>query len=314
MTSKIRTALGFLFRGDLAGLVRQVSLNARILKVRRQHGAPFRHSRLGFEFVCFPNVPDSVEVYIQGSGEDQLELAVLWAWIEPGDKAVDVGSNLGVYAVAAAHAGGPAGSVIAIEPSPVLAPIIRSAADLLKLHSVQVCESCAGGAAGETIFQVAKGGSTGEQSLRVDKARENEFEPISVKIDTLDHFIPFGEGTLSPSFLKMDIEGAEVSALDGAGGLLGNPDPGLWLVEINPPALLRFGRSPTDVAEKFPASRFERWLIPKYPHPGRAGAKPRILSAGEAYTDALFYNLVSIPLSGRWSHRAPRARSLLAAP
>jgi len=312
MTGKVVTALGFLRRGDLRGLCRQVAILARTTKVRGRHGAPFVHNRLGFGFVCFPGTADSVEMYVKGSDEDRRELSLLRAWVAAGDGALDVGSNLGVYAAAAAQAAGATGRVMAVEPSPSLAGLIGEAARLLSLGGIRVYPSCAGDARGQVPFHVAKGGTTGAQSLRVEPGREAEYETITVGIDTLDHMLAETPGFPAPSFVKVDVEGAEVSAIRGASDLLGSPDPALWIVEINPPALARFGTLPSQVTENFAAGRFERWLIPKYPRAGSTDS-PRPLAPAEAFGDALFYNLVAIPKAGKWSGRAEGIRRLLRA-
>jgi len=311
MLRKGKTAARLLARGDLAGLARQFRLSLRLLWVALHRGRPFVHRRLGFGFLCFPDVHDSVEIYLKGS-PDAIELSLLRAWLEPGDAAVDVGANLGIYAVAAANSVRSQGRVLAIEPSPDLSERMRHAVKRLGLDSMRICEVCAGETSGRTEFFLADGrDTTAEQSRRIDPGHLARYRRITVEMDTLDHLVAAHDCSDSACLLKLDVEGAEVFALRGAGGLLSAPGAAFWLVEINPAALRRFGSATAELLAHFPRERFENWLIPQFPRvPGRP-APPRPLADDEQFEDAVFYNLAALPRAGRWSGRARRVRELL---
>ncbi|MGA2015624.1 MAG: FkbM family methyltransferase [Opitutaceae bacterium] len=311
MLSKCKTAGTLLARGDLAGFERHSCLNLRRLWVALNRGRPFVYRRLGFGFICYPDMRDSVELWLNGA-PDALELSLLRAWLEPGDAAVDVGANLGVYAFAAANAVRNRGRVLAIEPSPRLVGRMRRAAGRLGLDSIHVCETCAGEAPGETEFFVAdERETTGEQSRRVDSGHLARYRRIAAAMDTLDNLAAAHLRGESACLVKLDVEGAEVLALRGARALLSMQDAAFWLVEINLPALTRFGFGAADLLSHFPPATFESWLIPQYPRaPGRT-APPRSLGGAEHFEDAAFYNLVALPRHGRWAERTPRVRKLL---
>jgi FkbM family methyltransferase len=313
MLGKLKTAGSLLARGDLGGFSRNCRLNLRRLRLAWHRGRPFLHRRMGFPFPCYPDIADSVELFLQ-EGHDTLELALVRAWVEPGDAAVDVGANLGIYSVTLATAAGRAGSVLALEPSPLLSARLAETARRLALAPIRILEVCAGSEPGETAFFVSEGpGSTGEQSSRPDPARRDQYRRITAKVDTLDRLVPAQLAGRAPSLVKMDVEGAEVLALGGAHALLGSGDSALWLVEVNPPTLLRFDAGPADLLRSFPERQFEAWLIPHYPRVPGTPAPPRPLAGGERFQDAAFYNLVALPRDGRWAGRSPRIRRLLEA-
>jgi len=311
MLRKCKTAASLLARADLGGFARQFRLNLRRLWVAHHRGRPFVHRRLGFAFLCFPDMRESVELFLQGSPEAR-ELSLMRAWLEPGDAAVDVGANLGIYTAAAANAVLRQGRVLAIEPSPVLGERMRRTVERLGLESIRVCEVCAGEAAGGTEFFVANGEEpTGEQSRRIDSKHLARYRRITVEMDTLDHLVAAHGCSDTARFVKLDVEGAEVFALRGATSLLGAQDAAFWIVEINPPALHRFGTSTADLLSYFPTARFDNWLIPQFPRVEGRPAPPRPLDGDERFGDAAFYNLAALPRGGRWGSRARRVRELL---
>ena len=65
--------------------------------------------------------------------------------------------------------------------------------------------------------------------------------------------------------MKIDIEGAEACALTAVPALWLTGDGPLWIVEINPGALARFGASPSEVVRNFSAKAFDLQLLPKHP-------------------------------------------------
>jgi FkbM family methyltransferase len=71
---------------------------------------------------------------------DRWERNYIRTWLKPGAVFIDVGSNIGAYSLWAAEIVGPAGTVIAIEPDPETAEILRRNIALNRWQSViSVC-------------------------------------------------------------------------------------------------------------------------------------------------------------------------------
>ncbi len=301
-----------MFKGDWAGFRRLTGLNLRRVRANLSGGRPFIHRRLGFDFCCYPENTDSLELYLGGT-IDRLELSLLKIWLEQGDSVIDVGANFGVYAVAAAQAVNRRGKVLAIEASPQLAERITQTAARLGLMTLRVCACCAGEASGSVDFFVADSKAyTAEQSRQVAPERRAGYRKISVPMLSLDQIAAEYLGNTAPAFVKLDIEGAEVLALRGAPLMLRASDPPFWLVEINPPALRRFGASVADLLSSFPEKQFERWLIPQHPRVAGRHLAPRPLNEAERFDDAVYYNLAALPRRGRWAGRVAKVRPMLA--
>jgi len=111
--------------------------------------------------------------------------------------------------------------------------------------------------------------------------------------------------------IKVDVEGAEIKALRGTPSFLMRNDAPAWIIEINPETLARFACEPSEVVNHFDEKTFERWLLPKYLRDGRITAPPRRYHPLEKFSDALFYNLLALPLGARFADRVNRVRTTL---
>jgi len=306
-SAKCATVCGLLARGQFALIDRQLRLHWRHRRVRRAGARPFVHTTAGHRLVCFPDLPDSVAQYVHG-GDDAWELELVRRWLQPGDAFVDAGANLGLYTHAVAGAFSGRVDVLALEASPSLAARLTAGADLLGERHVQAVAVAVGAEAGEVTFHLAKPGcTTVSQSMRMDAATAGDYEVCRLPMRSLADLVGAHLPGHDVALVKIDVEGAEPLALRGAPPAWFGADGPLWLVEINLPVLARMGFGPADVLRFFPENAFDRWLQPKYPPAGRPPPRLRPYQAAEAYDDALFYNLVAVPLG---AHRASRRATL----
>lgn len=157
------------------------------------------------------------------------ELNFVNRYLKPGDKAMDVGANVGIFSVVMGATVGSAGQVFAFEP--LAANVLRLEKNLRKnaLDNVQ-------------IFPVALGASDGQMSLRMatDPAYSSlhvvqggfgSGTDVSIEVRTLDG-IWEELGSPDIAFVKIDVEGAEMDVLRGASSFLVTCRPTL-LVEAN---------------------------------------------------------------------------------
>lgn len=146
-----------------------------------------------------------------------------------GDSVVwDVGSNVGTFAVAAA-AIAQNGRVIAIEADIWLAGLLRrTAAEPAYAGRIEVVPCAVAAAAGVARFVIAARGRASnalEQSggrSQMGGARAVVLVP-TLPLDALLAALP------PPSFVKIDVEGAELAVLQGAERLLGEVRPSVYI-------------------------------------------------------------------------------------
>ena len=136
------------------------------------------------------------------------ELPVWVRAIQRGDVIIDIGANVGTFALRAAQKAGPDGKVIGFEPMPATADRLRRNAQLNGVANLEVIQSAVGAQAGEVELHWA--GHEGSASI----LRQTEQPGITVSVVTLDDELP-RRNVQRVDWIKMDIEGAEPQALDG---------------------------------------------------------------------------------------------------
>lgn len=130
--------------------------------------------------------------------------------LSPGDDAVDVGAHLGDVTRQLLQSA-PNGRVLAIEPLPHLAADLRTT-----LGRDAIVEQCAltDGEPGELEFLHVTN-NPGYSGLKErDYPDEPEIERLTVRTQRLDDLVE--QHGLSPRFIKIDVEGAELGVLRGA--------------------------------------------------------------------------------------------------
>lgn len=177
------------------------------------------------------------------------ELDLVPHLVRPGETAVDVGANFGLWSYHLSRAVGPAGRVVAVEPVAPTVASLRRVVRLLRRANVEILDRGLGDEPGRVTFVLplqasgainaglAHVGGRGGTSVPTTDHLEVECEMVC--LDDVD--VP---GDVA--FLKCDIEGAELAALRGGEELLRRHAPTL-LLEVDPGFLEGYGLGPEDV-------------------------------------------------------------------
>ncbi len=161
--------------------------------------------------------------YLTGTSEP-LEQELIVRYSTAGSVVYDVGANAGYYAVLAAKAVGPEGWVYAFEPTPTLAERIRSNAARNHFHHVEVIEMAVTNVDGTVEF-----GIVGALSVNNSIHAASAIGSTPVKATRLDTFCKTHQ---APDLILIDIEGAEIDALEGALGTIRSKRP-VIMVEVH---------------------------------------------------------------------------------
>ena len=138
--------------------------------------------------------------------------------IREGDVVYDVGANAGFFTLLAAKLAGERGTVYAFEPFPRNVSHLRRHLQLNGVNAT-VLDVALSSKSGTARFASAAHASMG----KLDTAGD-----LEVHTETVDELVRTGR-ILPPSFIKMDVEGAEYDVLRGAADTLSRHRPPMLL-------------------------------------------------------------------------------------
>ena len=161
---------------------------------------------------------DGVGHHILSADYEAAEWRFVAVFLQPGMTVLDVGAHHGFYSVLASKRVGSTGQVVAFEPSPRERKKLRWHLRLNRCKNVQLERFALGNQAGEAEMFLVEGKETGCNSLRPPQVSEPT-RVVSVPLTTLDTYL-CQQGIQRVDFLKLDVEGAELSVLKGAMELL----------------------------------------------------------------------------------------------
>lgn len=148
--------------------------------------------------------------------------------IQPGDFALDVGAHIGYFTNIASHLVGPSGSVQSYEIGPETYELLKVNVAHGSIGNVSIHH--AGIADKNEMHEIGVVDNPTSPSHSLANKKELHDRTETVPVRTLDGIAEeFGV----PDCVKMDIEGAELSALRGAKGLLADSTPDI-ICEVHP--------------------------------------------------------------------------------
>jgi FkbM family methyltransferase len=198
----------------------------------------------GFAVVVSTGDRKMAKFFAKGSRTEQVVLRSALSLLEsagvPGARGVfvDAGANIGTSSFAALQEG--FGSVVACEPEPENARLLRTSVALNGLSdAVTVLEVALSDHAGAARLDA--GGASRSKARLLAEGEEGRRETLDVPLVPLDDLA--AQGVFDPATVGMlwiDVEGHEVHVLSGASTLLAHSPP--LVMELSPGLLRRAGR------------------------------------------------------------------------
>lgn len=192
-----------------------------------------------------PNNELSRVVYLTGMYEPN-EFLWLNGFLKPGMTVIDAGANQGLYTLFMAPRVGPEGRVVALEPSHREFTRLTDHMRLNDIRNVTCLPLAATAAPGEATLRVAAEYNAGHNTLGDFAYPTTEtLRMETVAVDTIDSICE-REQVCRVDFMKLDIEGAEFAALEGARRTIDDHRPAM-LIELADDALAHQGATRGDV-------------------------------------------------------------------
>jgi FkbM family methyltransferase len=189
----------------------------------------------GARILC--DLQDSVQrsLFYSGTYEPVLT-ALIEAELRPGDIFLDIGANVGHYSLLAASKLGEGAQIHAIEASGQTAMLLQDTVNRNRLGgSIIVHQVAASDRKGQMVLSTPAD-STSFMGMRHLTPRGGVGELVEVV--RMDEYL-----NVTPSVVKIDVEGADLRALVGMERLLRNSPPRCLFVEAVDNQLARFGDS-----------------------------------------------------------------------
>lgn len=168
-------------------------------------------------------------------------------FLKPGDVVIDAGANIGTLTLTASRVVGSGGHIFSFEPHPETFAFLKRNCSYNKCSNVE-------------LFQKGVGNTVTEARMINEYVKDiNHIDPsgsISVSLVTLDSVIP---KEIKTTLLKLDIEGYELFALEGASKILENTEA--VYVESSPKNFRRFNYSQADIVKFLEMRGFEVHII-----------------------------------------------------
>jgi FkbM family methyltransferase len=157
----------------------------------------------------------------QGDWFEQDDLDFFRKLVQPTDRVLDLGANVGVYAISAAKRMNDLGKVVAVEPSRTTCQLLRKSTS--SFSNVQVIQGA-----------VSNKNGTGTL-IKIDSPEFTQLNVGGEQNDTVDVYTLDCISSMAKcdgfDIIKMDIEGHELLAIEGAKQTIGEKSP-IILYEI----------------------------------------------------------------------------------
>ncbi|MBI2069227.1 MAG: FkbM family methyltransferase [Elusimicrobia bacterium] len=154
---------------------------------------------------------------------EREQTALFERLIKPAGVVLDIGAHVGYYTLLSADLAGPSGRVFAFEPEPKNAAFLKKHVQMNACANVTVVEAAVGDKNGTAYFDYGTGTGTGHLAQN---------GKLAVPVLTLDTFC--AERSLTPTHLKIDVEGAEMLVFQGGRETIERARPVIFLSTHGP--------------------------------------------------------------------------------
>jgi FkbM family methyltransferase len=191
---------------------------------------------------------NQISAYLLNGNYEDATSQFVQRYLQPGMVMLDIGANQGFFSLMASRLIGASGRIVAFEPSPRDRGYLKQHLRLNRCHNVEMVACALGESDGTADLHVVDGTETGCNSLRPpDIAQPTRV--VTVPVRRLDDVLR-SSGVAKVDFIKIDVEGAELSVLQGATELLTRSPRPVILAEAEDIRTKPWGYRAADILSK----------------------------------------------------------------
>jgi FkbM family methyltransferase len=176
---------------------------------------------------------DSLFLSIRGYHE-KTATRIARGSIKEGDTVIDIGANIGYYTLLFAKWVGPTGKVYAFEPEPTNFQLLEKNVKANNYKNITIFQKAVSDKNDKLSFYISDESSAANQLFKPQKFSQI----IDVDSVKLDECLPIDEKI---DFIKLDIQGAEGTAIKGMNSILKNNSNTVIMQEWWPDAIKKYG-------------------------------------------------------------------------
>lgn len=188
-------------------------------------------THMGYTFTLNPADRVQLDAYERLARYEPATTTILTRILAPGTRVLNIGANIGYFAVIISGMVGPSGEVLAFEPFPPTVDILRENIRQNHASNIRVIPKAVSDASGTATMHVAP--SIVHNYL--SETHDSGLERITVESISIDDYA--ARHGIEAGFVLMDAEGSEKRILDGMTGTI-RRNPNMDIIsEYNPHAL-----------------------------------------------------------------------------
>ena len=187
----------------------------------------------------FLDSKDSLRLSINGVYEP-FETDLIKTKINKGDTVLDIGANIGYYTLIFARSVGNTGKVYAFEPDPENFALLKRNVEINGYDNVVLEQNAVYNKSGKIELFLNENNKSDHRVYRTMSSQPS----IIIDAVTLDDYFYGYKGRLD--LIKIDIQGAEMTALQGMSSILKQNRDVVYISEFFPAAMNSFGNDPEE--------------------------------------------------------------------
>lgn len=217
---------------------RKWRLEAWLEKNKGKYAAfgPVIYSVKGYKYKVYPET--NFHLYMYGPEKNLSIVPLISRFAKPGSAVIDVGAHSGYFTLCLSEAVGAGGKVYALEASPVIYAELQETVESNGLANIELINKAVSDKDGHINFFMAP-----DWKSEISSMRPGEGESIVIEAVALDNVV---SDMLTVSFVKIDVEGAEMKVLEGMTEIIQRDHPTM-VIEVSDPWLKELGSSSAEV-------------------------------------------------------------------